>query len=466
MKTVTNRTRKPGFVQGGIAAACAACGWVAAALAFPTSTPSPEPGHVSSIGPQPLPAAFLPQVPLKASAAERFKLLRTVPADAVPGVIAALDPVRDLALMRVLLRRLAESDARRAMKVLATLDLAEEQNVPDSMSNQPWMRPRDFLMNAILSVWAVSDATASDAWIRENVRPPIRLELETVKVLAEADASRTAKTLLAVSRPRTQAHLMAAVFAPLLRQPGGPAECQALALGISQRIPQSGVLEGLFQRWNQTDPAAALAWADNLPDDLLNSKATAGLELLVGKVSPKSGLMLNLRMLSGQIDSEAFRDLFQKTIDSGFEKIRGGSGHANFAAEGLLENFTAWAAQDPTAAKEWITAREGTPASMAMEAQIPAALIGKSTGEATAALNALSPELQAGSAKGLARAMLGRGSGGVVELAAGIDNPQARDSYLETAFSQMAKYDRTTVAGQLGLISNQDVRRRLEKLLE
>ena len=466
MKLETNRTRKSAIAQGGIAAALAACGWMAATFAFPTVTPSPEPGQVSGIGPQPLPAALLPPVPAKASAAERFKILRNVPADAVPGVIAALDPVRDLTLIRVLLCRLAESDAKRAMEVLATLDLAEEQNVPHSMSNQPWMRPRDTLMNAILSVWAVSDATASDTWIRKNVRPPIKLELETVKVLAEADPLRTARTLLAVSRPHTHAHLIGAVFAPLLRQPGGPAECQTIALDISRRIPQSGVLEGLFQCWNKTDPAAALAWAENLPDDLLNSIAPSGLELMVGKVSPKSGLMLNLRMLSGQIDSEGFRDLFQKSIDTGFEKIRGGSGHANFAVEGLLENFTAWAAQDPAAARKWITAQEGTPASMAMEAQIPSALIGKSTGEATAALNALSPELQAGSAKGLARAMLGRGSGGVVELAAAIENSQARDSYLETAFSQMAKYDRTVVAGQIGLISDQDIRRRLEKLLK
>ncbi|MES2709431.1 MAG: hypothetical protein V4726_22725 [Verrucomicrobiota bacterium] len=460
MMPSTERRRESRLVRGGIAMAFAAGGWGLAAWAFSTSPQPSERMAVPVTGTQPPPAASLPA---RESAAGRFTRLRDVPVNAVPGVITTLDPAKNLTLIRVLLRRLAESDPLRAMEVLEGLDLAEEQNLPGSAGGT-WTRPRDTLMNAVLSAWTASDATASDAWIRKNVRPPMRLELETVKALAEADPSRTVKTLEEVCRPHLQGRLMAAVFPSLLQRPGGPAECQAIALEISRRIPQSGVLEGLFGNWSRTDPAAALAWVENLPAEALSSKATSGLELVVGKVSPRSGLMLNLRILSGQLDSEGYRDLFQNTIDRGFEKIRGGSGLANFAVQHLLENFSSWAAQDPGAARSWVAGQEESPASMAMAAQIPSALAGKSPAGAVSALNGLPPSLQAGSAMGLARTMMDRAPEQVVELAAQIETPEVRDSYLETAFSRMAQYDRAAVARHIGLISSPTVRQRLEKL--
>lgn len=334
----------------------------------------------------PLPASSAPADSQAGFASLRLAIYETAAALGDAGALEARiedvagepeSPRRDLEL-EALLARLAELDARRAMRlaqslfiddriVVAAFAAAAGTSAGDVLAELASVRrpalQRDMAL-ALLDTLGDDDRTVERiaAELPASLRPSF--EIRVLVRRAQRDATGAVRAAMRLDDPNLRQQALSEIAAALA---GGPGEIDQFAALIEVEDPSfaSSFRSVALSRWARTDPAAALDYLESASESgnsldrvagmsIVTAAAAAGPERLLGLMD---NLPPELRSSAQSASIRAIADRDPLAAVRLFEAMPPGSERDN-AARTIAQSY---ARRDPDAAIAWVTSLQPPP---------------------------------------------------------------------------------------------------------
>jgi len=420
------------------AAAAAGLGWLAGTSA---ASAEAKPGAqareskpAASAGRSAVPLAWAQQiaavrrVPGARAETAWIKWCFAIPDSDVPAAIAKLNPWSDFHALRCLYARWARLDPEAAWasfrksaipEDVQHFYLHEDENSPAHglESSRLHSSARSLIASRMLVSMESRDPAAAKA-LAAKLRAPRSEDARDVPV----------RGFLSIEVDRLLSRAT---------RDGDPALPPAVAAAAAARVQdeeaKQPALEGAARRWLQSDPSAACAWLQQLPSEERSAFRLESLEWALHYATPAD----RTKTLFALLDA---RNVSSERIERAGREGRTSIGGDSDAVANAIKAAAGWAAQDPAAAREWLTALPDGNMKAVLAGTVAGSLVRTDVNTAITLLNNTGGD-QAVAVGALMRGWLETDARAALEWAGKIDDIPLRDTSRTTAALQLVGTD-------------------------